>query len=130
MLCASVFDCTFSPEPCREGQFQCPEYSGSSLCYPLKYLCDSYQDCKSGYDEQNCSTSEYYYFNTSLFRIIYIQLSSPVHCRFMREQWIHFNSALLSLKCLKNIFKDIITFTYPSSQSVRNCLQHLTFSLL
>ena len=35
----------------------CP-YDELGHCMSNSYLCDSYDDCPSGFDEQNCSTSK------------------------------------------------------------------------
>ena len=43
---------------CDRNEFQCPEDIPFGYCISLNYRCDGYDDCRSGYDEQNCSTSE------------------------------------------------------------------------
>ena len=40
---------------CSDDDFQCPEEEGV-ICIPRTYLCDFYNDCRDGSDEQNCGT--------------------------------------------------------------------------
>ena len=44
-------------EPCRDDEFQCPD-DIYGYCLSLRFICDHYEDCENGYDEQNCSTSK------------------------------------------------------------------------
>ena len=30
----------------------------TTTCYPLSYICDEFEDCSDGYDEQNCDICE------------------------------------------------------------------------
>jgi hypothetical protein len=56
---AGVSCSTEQPMFCGEDEFQCPgDDFGFPRCLPFMYLCDSYEDCIDGFDEQNCSTIE------------------------------------------------------------------------
>ena len=44
-------------EECGQDEFKCPN-DQTGQCMSISYLCDSISDCSSGFDEQNCSTSE------------------------------------------------------------------------
>ena len=48
---------------CDLNEFQCL----NGLCIPNDYLCDEYNDCSNGEDEQNCNIKRYELRQHSLF---------------------------------------------------------------
>jgi integrin beta 2 len=67
-VCDGDDDCDSDEKDCRYhcsiDQFSCED---KKMCIPLSFVCDNYQDCTDGSDENKCAnkTSEYYIFFTN-----------------------------------------------------------------
>ncbi|XP_076832099.1 membrane frizzled-related protein [Brachyhypopomus gauderio] len=64
-FCASYQVITRSERGCGSGQFACP----TGDCLPAERVCDGWDDCADGADEQSCSNSTFPPFKSSCERI-------------------------------------------------------------